>query len=279
LRHCISCNSFFDILSGKSRAAYEPPITVDARRLNESYQAPRLGEESPALRTKAWLGGRGEAPGVREYTTDPTEQNELHTMDVYEEELRRRRKTHRTSSSRGSVSESQFSPVPVKRRPSGISSAKPPSLPSKSSLDEEEPEYLESPKSAQMTMSRGPSTRPRSRVSTVSDVSSDQTERPARTRSVISVTTETPTEEHSIPPTLPSKGSRRGSPDSMATESRRSARSMFEDDDEFPEAIEILSPINNDKESTKVRSRPPSSVSRRIESLMVCAFCNWKICF
>ncbi|PVG01956.1 hypothetical protein CPB86DRAFT_805024 [Serendipita vermifera] len=269
----------FSPAKGKSRATYEPPITVDARRLNESYQAPRLGEDDPGSRTKAWLGGRGEMPGVRDYTMDPTEQNELHTMDVYEEELRRRKRGHRTSSSRSSASERQISPVRVQRRPSGISSSKPPSLPEKESLDEE-PEYLESPKSTQMTMSRAPpsrvstsrvpTSRPRSRVSLVSDVSSDQTERPARTNSIISVTTETPTEERSIPPSLPSKSSRRGgSPDSMATESRQSARSMIDDDDDdYPEAIEILSPVNNDQESTRVRSRPPSSVSRRIESLM-----------
>jgi hypothetical protein len=223
---------------------------VDARRLSETLYRPKLGELNPTDRTGAWLTGRGEQAGIREGRMDPTEQNELHTMDVYEEELRRRRRAHQDT--RAQSSTGGGSPV---RRPSMVSSSKPPSLPPKSiggnevgtspgsasqkSLDEtiSQGERLESPASEYTATSR--------RRSMKSAASAPAT---------------------SIPPSLPSKDSGRGSPDSMETESRRSARSVV---DSVPEPINILSPVTEENQSTRVRSRPASSASRRIESFVM----------
>jgi hypothetical protein len=234
---------------------------VDARRLNETLYRSNLGELNPIDRTGAWLTGRGEQAGVRESRMDPTERNELHTMDVYEEELRRRRWSHQDTKERSSNGHS--SPV---RRPSMVSSSKPPSLPSKSILGDEmamspisvsqrsydetitQGERLESPPGSECTAT-------------------------SRRRSMKSVASAPAT---SIPPSLPSKDSGRGSPDSMATESQRSARSAIES---VPEPIDILSPATEENQSTRVRSRPVSSASRRIESFVLVSISHVEMWF
>jgi len=223
---------------------------LDARRLNETFFRPNLGEFNPTDRMSAWVMGRGEQAGIKDSRMDPTEQNELHTMDVYEEELRRRR-MHQSNKTRSSTNVG--SPV---RRPSMVSSSKPPSLPPKSIRSDElgtSPRSI-SQKSFENAFSQGEplESPPLSEYAT--------TPRPRSMKSVASVP---PTP--SIPPTLPSKGGR-GSPDSMETESRRSLRS---DLDSVPEPINILSPIAEEHQSTRAQSRPESSASRRIESFMM----------
>ena len=225
---------------------------MDARRLNDTLYRPSLGEINPTNRTSAWLSGRGEQAGIRENKMDPTEQNELLTMDVYEEELRRRGSKQDT---RMRSYSGKGSPV---RRPSMVSSSKPPSLPSKSILCDEivmSPAGSVSQISTDQKSSHGPPL-----VLESPTASEFTTPAAMRRRSMRSMA------ETSIPPSLPSKGSGRGSPDSMATESRRSARSAIES---VPEPIDILSPEIEERQSTKIRSRPSSSASRRIESFVM----------
>jgi hypothetical protein len=251
------------------------PTPVNARRLSENLYRPQLGEVSPVARTTAWLNGNGERPGVHEHRMDPTEQNELYTMDTYEEELKMKHKLERAPKPRARDSAGYSTPV---RRPSTASSSRPPSLPSKIFFQDGSVTTLESPKSEVQTMSvsRETSFRGPSRASRTSE----HTARPLRRRSLLSMVSVPPTEEASIPPSLPSKNSGRGSPDSMETESRQSPRSIPDEDfgeeyeehheeaatsaapESIPEAIQIYSPTVEEHQSTAVRSQPASSVSR-----------------
>jgi hypothetical protein len=245
---------------------------VNARRLSENLYRPQLGEVSPVARTTAWLNGVGDRPGVHEHRTDPTEQNELYTMETYEEELKMKHKLERTPKPRARDSAGYSTPI---RRPSTASSSKPPSLPSKIMYQEGSVTTLDSPKSEVQTMSvsRETSFRAPSRTSRASE----HTARPRR-RSLLSMVSVPPTEEASVPPSLPSKNSGRGTPDSMETESRQSPRSIPDEDfgeeyehheqatetvpESIPEAIQIYSPTAEEHQSAGVRSHPASSVSR-----------------
>ncbi|CAG7848065.1 SubName: Full=Uncharacterized protein {ECO:0000313/EMBL:CCA71835.1} [Serendipita indica DSM 11827] len=287
------------------------PTPVDARRLNESYVRPQLHDADPTARTSAWVGGKGDHAGVRDYYGDPTEPNEVRTMEIFKEEMRRKAREGDAYSKRQSKDD-----APVRRRSTHTSRA--PTLPPKdgeAEAEDEEPEYIESPKSLMQTMSiettsrRGPSRasarsdpkserrskgRSNSRVESRSDARSDVRSLGSEPDSehVRSIPSE-PDSEHvrsipseassehiprpdfkarismfsaaesiplTIPPSLPSKDSGRGSPDSMETESRRSERSDVEDG---PEPIHIFSP-GPEEASTKVRTRPSSSMSRQM---------------
>lgn len=237
-----------------------PPTMIDARRLNETLYRPNLGEVNPTDRTTAWLSGRGEKAGIKENRMDPTEQNEIHTMDVYEEELRRRRSSRQDTKPRSHTGNGDLA-----HRKSMVSS-KPPSLPSKSVLGEE---MVMSPASASQvsidqTSSQGPPLRLES--PSASEFTTPVAQRRQSMKSMKSIKSGISAPETTIPPSLPSKGSGRGSPDSMETESRRSPRSAIES---LPEPIDILSPEAEENQATRFQSRPSSSTSRRIESFVM----------
>lgn len=258
------------------------PESVDARRLSEQhYRAPGLREESTAVRTHAWLNGQGETAGVREYRTDPTEQNEIHTMDLYDEEIRRKRQAgpakkpqtpemqtisdekSDTQSDRQSERQFRRSSAPVRHISKG-SSSKPPTLPSKIFKNED---MFETPKSESVVLSPGTEARINSRISKASEPHA-----PSRRRSMASQYSipqsipQSEEMEHTIPPSLPSKGSRPGSPDSMATESRQSVRSAIESE---PEPIQVFSPTAEESPTIHIQPRPASSRTKRGDSLQV----------
>ena len=288
------------------------PTPIDARRLNESYLRPRTNDADPTSRTSAWANGKGDHAGVRGLYSDPTEPNEIRTMDVFKEEQRRKSRGDDSYSRRQSKDYS----TPIRRQ--STLSSKAPTKEEEEQAEDEEPEYIESPKSIMQTMSveatsrRGPSraaarvssraegrskprsdSRPDSRSNARSDVRSDARSVVSDPDSehVISIRSEAPSEYTprpnyksrismfsaaesiplTIPPSLPSKDSSRGSPDSLETESRRSERSDIEDiedaEDE-PEPIHIYSP-GPEEESTKVRTRPGSSMSRQVREQSV----------